>query len=93
MIRHLVMPNHLAETKDFVKCVAVHLPKTTYVNILHQYHVDYKAFEYPEIWRAVTVMEYLETMPWAEDYGLKHLDPKILVIREFFRQHKKANGS
>jgi len=93
MIRHLVMPNRVAGTKAFVRWVAENLPKTTYVNIMHQYHVDYKAFEYPEIWRAITVEEYLEAMQWAQEYGLKNLDPKSLVIRDFFVQHEKKRGS
>ncbi|MGD9302167.1 MAG: hypothetical protein PVI13_11375, partial [Desulfobacterales bacterium] len=51
MIRHLVMPNRVAGTEEFVRWVAANLPKSTYVNIMHQYHVDYKAFEYPKIQR------------------------------------------
>lgn len=90
MIRHLVMPNRVAGTQKFVEWVAENLPKSTYINIMHQYHVDYKAFEYPEIWRAITAAEYLEAMQWAEDYGLKNLDPKSLVVRDFFRQHEKT---
>lgn len=93
MIRHLVMPNRVAGTKAFVRWVAENLPKTTYVNIMHQYHVDYKAFEYPEIWRAITAEEYLEAMQWAQECGLKNLDPKSLVIRDFFVQHEKKRGS
>ncbi|MGD8948515.1 MAG: radical SAM protein [Desulfobacterales bacterium] len=93
MIRHLVMPNRVAGTEAFVRWVAENLPKTTYVNIMHQYHVDYKAFEYPEIWRAITVEEYLEAMQWAQEYGLKNLDPKSLVIRDFFVRHEKNKES
>jgi putative pyruvate formate lyase activating enzyme len=93
MIRHLVMPNRVAGTKAFVRWVAANLPKTTYVNIMHQYQVDYKAFEYPEIWRAIRVEEYLEAMQWAKEYGLKNLDPKSLVVRDFFIRHNTENES
>jgi putative pyruvate formate lyase activating enzyme len=84
IIRHLVMPNHVAGTKAFIKWVAENLPKNTYVNIMSQYHVDYKAFEYPEIARGITVQEFLEAMNWAEDFELTQLDPKSLRVREFF---------
>lgn len=84
MIRHLVMPNRVAGTEKFVQWVAANLPKSTYVNIMHQYHVDYKAFEYEEIWRRITVKEYLEAMGWAEEYGLTNLDPKSLDVRNFY---------
>jgi putative pyruvate formate lyase activating enzyme len=84
IIRHLVMPNRVAGTKKFVEWVAENLPKSTYVNIMSQYHVDYKAFEHPEIARGITVQEFLEAMDWAEKYGLTQLDPKSLRVREFF---------
>jgi putative pyruvate formate lyase activating enzyme len=85
MIRHLVMPNRVAGTQEFLAWVAAHLPRATYVNIMHQYHVDYKAFEYPAIWRSITAEEYLEAMAWAEAAGLTHLDPRSLTVRDFFK--------
>jgi putative pyruvate formate lyase activating enzyme len=88
MIRHLVMPNRVAGTQQFVRWVAQNLPRNTYVNIMHQYHVDYKAFEYPEIWRAITAEEFLEAMDWAEEYGLTHLDPHSLKVRAFLESQK-----
>jgi putative pyruvate formate lyase activating enzyme len=78
------MPNRIAGTKKFVEWVAENLPKSTYVNIMSQYHVDYKAFEHPEIARGITVQEFLEAMDWAEKSGLTQLDPKSLRVREFF---------
>jgi putative pyruvate formate lyase activating enzyme len=84
MIRHLVMPNRIAGTKKFVRWVAENLPRTTYVNIMSQYHVDYRAFEYPEIARGITVQEFLEAMDWAEEYGLTVLDPRSLRMKEFY---------
>ena len=84
MIRHLVMPNRVAGTKKFVKWVAENLPQSTYVNIMSQYHVDYKAFEYPEIARGITAQEFLEAMDWAEKYGLTGLDPRSVRVRDFY---------
>jgi len=84
MIRHLVMPNRIAGTKKFVKWVAENLPQYTYVNIMSQYHVDYKAFEYPEIARGITIQEFLEAMDWAEKYGLTGLDPRSVRIRDLY---------
>ncbi|UCF95688.1 MAG: radical SAM protein [Desulfobacterales bacterium] len=88
MIRHLVMPNRVAGTEKFIRWVAANLPKTTYVNIMHQYRVDYKAFDYPEIWRSITAEEYLEAMGWAAKYGLTNLDPKSLMVRDFFAKQE-----
>ena len=84
MIRHLVMPNRVAGTKKFVQWVAENLPKHTYVNVMPQYHVDYKAYDYPEIARGITVQEFLEAMDWAVKYGLTGLDPRSVRVREFY---------
>jgi putative pyruvate formate lyase activating enzyme len=88
IIRHLVMPNRVAGTKKFVRWMASNLPKSTYVNIMPQYQVEYKAFEYPEIGRGITVQEFLEAMDWAEEYGLANLDPKSLAVKKFYSQHR-----
>ena len=84
MIRHLVMPNQVSGTEKFVQWVASNLPKCTYVNLMHQYRVEYKAFEYPEIWRRITVQEYLEAMRWADEYGLANLDPRSQDMRKLY---------
>jgi putative pyruvate formate lyase activating enzyme len=89
MIRHLVMPHRVAGTREFVDWVAQKLPLDTYVNIMHQYHVAYKAFEYPEIWRAITDAEYLEAMQWAQDAGLTHLDPDSKRFRSLIQRQKR----
>lgn len=88
MIRHLVMPNQVAGTQKFVKWVAENLPHNTYINIMAQYHVDYKAFEYPQISRGITIREFLEAMDWAKEYGLTRLDPQSVRIRDFYTRSK-----
>ncbi|MFC1491810.1 radical SAM protein [Nitrospinota bacterium] len=86
IIRHLVMPNRVAGTEKFVRWVAENLPRSTYVNIMSQYHVDYKAYEFPRIARGITMREFLEAMEWAEKVGLTNLDPKSVAVREFHIQ-------
>jgi putative pyruvate formate lyase activating enzyme len=90
IIRHLVMPNRVAGTEKFVKWVAENLPKNTYVNIMAQYRVEYKAYEYPEIARGITVKEFLEAMDWAEKYGLQNLDPQSEALRNFYRHRQSG---
>ena len=90
MIRHLVMPNRVAGTEQFVKWVAESLSKSTYVNIMPQYRVEYKAFDYPEIARGITVPEFLEAMDSAEQYGLTNLDPKSVAVRNFYDQRRSG---
>jgi len=92
IIRHLVMPNRVAGTEKLVRWMAEALPKSTYVNIMAQYHVNYKAFDYPEIARGITVQEFLEAMEWAEKYGLTNLDPKSVALRRFYSLFKRRSG-
>ena len=89
IIRHLVMPNRVAGTEKLLRWVAETLPKSTYLNIMAQYHVDYKAFDYPKIARGITVQEFLEAMEWAENYGLTNLDPKSVALRRFYSFFKR----
>ena len=88
MIRHLVMPNRVAGSKAFVGWVAEALPRSTYVNIMAQYRVEYKAFEHPELARAITLEEYLEAMDWAEEAGLTRLDSRSLARKALFRRRQ-----
>jgi putative pyruvate formate lyase activating enzyme len=88
MIRHLVMPNRVAGTKAFVRWVAKALSKSTYVNIMAQYRVEYKAYEYPKIARAITVDEFLEAMQWAEESGLTNLDAMSASRRDLYRRRR-----
>ena len=90
MIRHLVMPNRVAGTKELVRWVAEDLSRSTYLNIMAQYRVDYKAYDYPEIARGITVREFLEAMDWAEEAGLTHLDPQSLATRKFYRRGRSS---
>ncbi len=88
MIRHLVMPNRVAGTEKFVRWVAEALPKSTYVNMMAQYRVDYKAYEHSEISRGITVEEFMEAMEWAKKVGLTNLDPHSVATRDFYLQRQ-----
>jgi len=88
IIRHLVMPNRVAGTEKFVSWVAQNLPKSTYVNIMAQYRVEYKAFEHPEIARGITTQEFLEAIDWAKKYGLTNLDAQSVSI---WNRHRRTS--
>jgi len=82
MIRHLVMPNRVSNPRDFAYWVAENLPKDTYVNIMSQYRVEFEAFEYEKIARAITSEEYVEAVEWAKEAGLTNLDERSLARYE-----------
>jgi len=74
MIRHLVMPNKVAGTKEIIEWISQNLPKETYVNIMQQYTPTHKAFEYPEISRRITREEFEEAIRWVKESGLTNPD-------------------
>ena len=90
MVRHLVMPNHVANTRAFVHWVAEHLSTATYVNVMSQYRVAHRAFDFPGIARAISTEEYLEAMDWAAEAGLTNLDERSLAQRDVF--HRRRGG-
>ncbi len=70
LVRHLVLPNDISTTKkvlDFLKSVSPNM----HVNIMAQYYPYYKAFEYPELSRRITELEYKEAVRYALQTGLK----------------------
>ncbi|HSV27130.1 MAG TPA: hypothetical protein VLH60_04485, partial [Sedimentisphaerales bacterium] len=86
MIRHLVMPNRIAGTREFVHWVAQNLSRDTYVNIMSQYRVEHRAFEHPRIARAITSDEFIEAMEWAQQAGLRNLDERSLAMMQRHRR-------
>ena len=89
MIRHLVMPNRVAGTRAFTRWVAEEVSPDTYVNIMAQYHVAYRAADFEEIGRSITAEEYLEAMDWADEAGLTNLDPRSQTTRRIYRRYGK----
>jgi len=74
MIRHLVMPNRVAGTRQILDWIAANLPKETYVNLMSQYRPLYRARDYPRIARRITREEYDEVVNYARTLKLAHLD-------------------
>ncbi len=90
MIRHLVMPNHVAGTREFVDWVVENLSRDTYVNIMAQYRVEFRAFEHEQIARAITSQEFLEAVDWAREAGLRNLDQRSLANAEIHRRRLRT---
>ena len=89
MIRHLVMPNRVAGSREFVEWVAENLTPDTYVNIMPQWRVEHRAFEYEEIARGIHSQEFLEAMDWAREAGLRNFDERSLAAE---RVHRRQAG-
>ncbi len=73
MVRHLVMPENVCRTDLIMNWIAENLPKDTYINIMSQYTPMYKAFDYDEISRRITLSEYRKAINWARKAGLTNV--------------------
>jgi putative pyruvate formate lyase activating enzyme len=73
MIRHLVMPNRAAHSKNVIRWIAENLPKDSYINLMSQYVPVFKAHQYPEIARRIKYREYREVVEWAREAGLSNV--------------------
>jgi putative pyruvate formate lyase activating enzyme len=76
LIRHLVMPGALHETRHILEWIAGELGPDTYVNLMDQYYPAGKvdAAVFPEINRRLTSHEFQEACRIAADLGLRRLD-------------------
>ena len=70
LVRHLVLPNNLAGSKEIFNFLAREISTNTFLNIMDQYYPCYQAFEYPELARPITPEEYQEAVNWAKEAGL-----------------------
>ena len=70
LIRHLIMPDGIAGTREAMEFIAKELSPDSYVNIMDQYRPCYKAFEHPEIDRRITTEEYEDAVRFAREAGL-----------------------
>jgi putative pyruvate formate lyase activating enzyme len=73
LLRHLVMPGKLEETRAILEWIASELSPNTYVNLMDQYRPAGKVNRnrYAEINRGLTSAEYREAVEIAEELGLR----------------------
>lgn len=70
LVRHLLMPNDVAGTRDIVEFIAAEISKDTYINIMAQYRPCHEAYDYKELNRRISRAEYLEAVQVAHAAGL-----------------------
>jgi putative pyruvate formate lyase activating enzyme len=78
LLRHLVMPNNIAGTREIMRWIAAEVSPATYVNVMPQYYPAGKVSrnEYAEINRRLTPVEYEKALDEAWRTGLKRLDSR-----------------
>jgi len=76
LVRHLVMPGCLEETRAILSWIASELGPDTYINLMDQYHPAGKVNRerYDEINRPLSSSEFLKAGQIATEFGLHRLD-------------------
>jgi putative pyruvate formate lyase activating enzyme len=83
LVRHLVMPGHLDETREILNFLARDISPETYVNIMDQYRPCHRAFQYDRISKPLLPEEYEQALSLARECGLHRLDQR--EWKRFFR--------
>ena len=73
IVRHLVMPLCLSDTKSILKWFARTLPKDTYLSLMSQYTPFGDIKNFPELSRSITPREYHGAIDTANELGIENL--------------------
>jgi putative pyruvate formate lyase activating enzyme len=70
LIRHLVLPNRLADSEKVLQFIAKEISAESYVNIMDQYHPAFRAWRIPELGRPIAKVEHEVAVGHARELGL-----------------------
>jgi len=72
MIRHLVLPNHVRNSKKVLKWIKENLPNEIYISVMAQYFPTYQAKEIESLNRKLTKEEWEEIEDYIEMLGIEN---------------------
>ncbi len=72
LVRHLVLPGHVEDSKRVLDWVKANLGNDVYVSVMSQYLPMHEARRFPEIDRRLTQAEYDEVLDYFEALGLEN---------------------
>jgi putative pyruvate formate lyase activating enzyme len=81
LVRHLVLPEGLAGTREIMEFLAQEVSPTTYVNVMGQYRPCGRAGEHPTLRKFLTGSEHEMAQQIAREAGLSRLDQREKFIR------------
>ncbi len=72
IIRHLVLPNNVENSKKILKWIKENIDEKVYVSVMTQYFPTYKSKEYPEINRKIAKEEYCKIENYIYEIDIKN---------------------
>jgi putative pyruvate formate lyase activating enzyme len=90
LIRHLVLPNNLAGSKQVLTWIKDNLGRETYISLMSQYYPLHKAYTYTLLNRKITEKEYGVLInrlieDGFENVFIQELDSAPLFVPDFER--------
>jgi len=74
LIRHLVLPDNLAGTREIMKFIADEVSASTYVNVMDQYRPCGEAIDTDNLNRGITRKEFYNALKAASSAGLNRMN-------------------
>jgi putative pyruvate formate lyase activating enzyme len=81
LVRHLVLPDGLAGTREVMEFLAREVSPRTYVNVMGQYRPCGRAAEHPGLRKFLTALEHEQAQQTAREAGLTRLDRREKLFR------------
>jgi len=72
IIRHLVLPGNIENTKKALKFIAEELSEDIFISLMAQYHAAYKSDNFKELACSLPEEEYREALDYLEALNLKN---------------------
>jgi putative pyruvate formate lyase activating enzyme len=80
LVRHLVLPEGLAGTREVARFLAREVSPNTYINVMGQYRPDNRAWQHPQLSRPITRSELVEAVRIAREEGLSRFDERWMGL-------------
>ena len=72
IVRHLILPNHLENSKNVLNWINKNLPEDIFVSIMAQYFPTYKAMEEINLCRKINRREYKRILKYLDKLNIKN---------------------
>lgn len=72
LIRHLILPGYLDDSKHILEWINSNLPKSIYISLMSQYFPAYRGKTHPRINRSLSAEEYQQIVDYFLDLGLEN---------------------
>ncbi|MBI5184042.1 MAG: radical SAM protein [Nitrospinae bacterium] len=72
IIRHLVLPGHLIETREILRSIRNDLGNEVHISLMGQYFPTYKGLYHPDLKHPLTSEEYEEAVAILEEEGFEN---------------------